>query len=272
MTHRYDPAEYWSSRLSGRFDLVGSGYAALGDRFNRRLYEARVRALENALKSLNREFAGARVLEIGCGTGFYTEYCSRVGVRDYVGLDLTEVSVSRLRERYPGYRFLQADVGLPIRVIDEDFDVVLAADVLFHIIDGRAFTTAIDNAGRWLRPKGLFIVSDVFPEEDARTAPHCLVRGKGTYQTELERNSLRTLRIEPIFVVLQPPLSLPSTGWAWRLYSQSWRIGIPLSRIGVVDMLFPPLLGFLDRWFFLPLFGGSAPNNKWLLAMKEDVA
>lgn len=68
---------YWQERLQQHFDLTGAGHAGLGPRYNAWLYKARLEALERGLISSGRTLKGACVLEAGCGTGFYTEYCLR---------------------------------------------------------------------------------------------------------------------------------------------------------------------------------------------------
>src|SRR5262245_1706679 len=77
----------------------------------------------------------ARVLDVGAGTGFYVDrWLARKA--SVTGVDLTEVSVRNLRERFPAARFIQADIGAPLGppLADEigTFDVVSAFDVLFH--------------------------------------------------------------------------------------------------------------------------------------------
>jgi len=69
----YSMSTYWEEKLRKRFDLTGVGCVVLGPAYNARLYKARQEALEKGLKVVGRTFQGARVLEAGCGTGFYTD-------------------------------------------------------------------------------------------------------------------------------------------------------------------------------------------------------
>ena len=94
-----NPARYWEERLHKQFDLVGVGYNGLGPHYNAIMYEERLVALDHALATLGQSLRGKRVLEVGCGSGFYTAHCQRVGVSDYIGVDLTSVSVRTLQRR-----------------------------------------------------------------------------------------------------------------------------------------------------------------------------
>jgi SAM-dependent methyltransferase len=260
---------YWEERLRRNFDLTGAGCIVLGPCYNTYLYRARVDALERALKKVGYTLQGADVLEAGCGTGFYAEYCLRQQVSAYVGLDITSVSVETLRERYPDFRFIQADISAnEIPETGANFDIVLAADVLFHIIDDAAFERAIRNLCSVLRPGGLLVISDVFPGSTVQIAPHVRLRSLDVYGHNLDQNSARILHIEPIFALLQPPPYIPNASWFWKGYAWFWKYGWRLARWHVGDHLIPSVLAWLDRKLFLPARGKEVPNNKWLLALK----
>jgi ubiquinone/menaquinone biosynthesis C-methylase UbiE len=51
--------------------------------------------------------AGRHVLDVGCGTGFFTEFYLEHGAR-VTGLDITEARSMRLRERFPQAEFVRA--------------------------------------------------------------------------------------------------------------------------------------------------------------------
>lgn len=272
MSEYSNPSAYWETRLSRHFDLTGVGYGALGPHYNARMYQARLQALERALTASGRTLANAHFLEVGCGIGFYTEYARRHGIADYVGLDITSQSISRLREVYPQFRFYQADISCTSIELDEEFDIVLAADVLFHIVDDDAFRRALHNIASRLKPNGLFIVSDVFPPQTLQTSVHVRSRALEDYVACLRPDGVQPLHIEPIFAILQPPPLIPGFPGGWRIYSRLWRYWFRLARWSLIDRLLPDFLSWLDRRFFLPRYGIKAPNTKWLLAMKSDVA
>jgi SAM-dependent methyltransferase len=270
MSSYTDPSAYWEARLSEHFDLPGTGHILLGPEYNGFLYRVRLRALERALRSTGRSLRGARVLEIGCGSGFYTEYCARVQVRDYVGVDITTVSVSSLQGRFPEFRFVRADIAQEELDFRSHFDLVLVADVLFHIVDDRGFARAMRTITSALREGGCLVVSDVFPQATAQTADHVRHRSLRAYERELSKSGLRISRVEPIFAVLQPPAPLPRAAWPWKVATSFWDAGWRAARKNPVNHVLPIVLGWLDRYVLLPFSHRSAPNSKWLLAMKGD--
>src|SRR5258706_15614747 len=95
----YDPKGFWEQRLGEHFDLVGTGETGLSLAYNRACYALRARQLERALGRADVTLGGRRVLDVGCGTGFFTDFYLRRGAL-VTGLDITTASVERLRRRF----------------------------------------------------------------------------------------------------------------------------------------------------------------------------
>ena len=95
------------------------------------LYRRRLKALADA-GVLNGQ---SSLLDVGCGIGQY----ARVGVREYLGIDLEERYIAYARKRHSrqGVSFRCADVAT---LVDETkvFDTVLAVDLLHHLDDAAA--------------------------------------------------------------------------------------------------------------------------------------
>jgi 2-polyprenyl-3-methyl-5-hydroxy-6-metoxy-1,4-benzoquinol methylase len=99
------------------------------------------------------QFAGERVLEIGCGLGTDGAQFARRGA-DYVGVDLTQAAVDLARENFDVRglhgEFLRADAeALPLP--DESFDHVYSFGVIHHTPHPRR---VVDEILRVLRPGG----------------------------------------------------------------------------------------------------------------------
>ena len=87
-----------------------------------------------------------RLLEVGCGSGYYSEVFARLvpGGVIYTGIDYSEAMIARARANYPSTAFEVADATrLPYP--DGTFDIVFNGVSLMHIIDYRA---AIREAAR----------------------------------------------------------------------------------------------------------------------------
>jgi SAM-dependent methyltransferase len=167
MLFRYRPREFWNDLLTESFDLRGVGHFRLSEAENRRMYDAKRAIIDAQLAKHKIEVGPAtKALEIGCGVGYWTEYLSARGVRDYTGNDITPVSVSTLKQRYPQFRFVQGDAG-DIVLPPAQFDLALMIDVTQHITDDVAFARAMRNVWEALAPDGTFLVTFWDPRASA---------------------------------------------------------------------------------------------------------
>jgi SAM-dependent methyltransferase len=154
----YDAARYWGDRFSryGR-SLQGAGHEGLTEAENVEMYD---RAREVFLEVCDREridLVSARVLEIGCGTGYWTRVLHDRGVRQYTGLDITDALFAELAKEYPDYRFVQADVCQD--PIDGTYDLVIMIDVLEHIVEDDKLARALGTIRTVLKPGGVFLAA-----------------------------------------------------------------------------------------------------------------
>ena len=154
----YDPARYWSERLGGfGFSLRGVGNKRLTDAQNELDYRAAAVVLLGLCRDAGVDFAGASVLDVGCGTGFYAEALRRMGVRSYLGVDITDVLFGPLRTKLPGFEFRRLDASR--EELDGLFDLVVMIDVTQHITAEDGFSFAMGNVRRHLAPGGVFVVT-----------------------------------------------------------------------------------------------------------------
>jgi SAM-dependent methyltransferase len=167
MLFRYRPREFWNELLTESFDLRGVGHFRLSEEANRRMYEAKRQIIDAQLERHAVEVdATTRVLEIGCGVGYWTEYFASRGVRDYTGNDITPISVSTLAKRFPQFRFVQGDAG-DIVLPPAYFALAFMIDVTQHITEDVAFGRAMRNVWDALAPGGTFVVTFWDPRASA---------------------------------------------------------------------------------------------------------
>src|SRR5947209_85787 len=115
----YENDRYWSERLEREFTLAGVGHAGVGLAFNRWAYRIRRRVLLRTLSEFKIEVSGARLLELGFGTGFYLDLWRALKVQEVCGFDITEIAVKAAQERFGAgetavWRFAKADIGAPL--------------------------------------------------------------------------------------------------------------------------------------------------------------
>lgn len=99
---------------------------------------------EHVLKFLRPE-PGDKILDVGCGLGFFLNTLARNGVRGW-GMDFSHKSIALAKEMTSGL-FAQGDAQvLPYR--DNSFDKIIFTDVIEHVPDDRAALREIVRIGR----------------------------------------------------------------------------------------------------------------------------
>ena len=92
------------------------------------------RALLRSLAAAGVPLAGARVLDVGCGTGYYLHRLRDYGAGECHGIDLLEERVVEGRERYPRLE-LQVGNAAELPFADGEFDLVTQFTCLSSILD-----------------------------------------------------------------------------------------------------------------------------------------
>ena len=96
----------------------------------------------------------ARVLDLGCGTGYGTAELAR-RASEAVGVDVAADAIAYASEHYRGARFVEAP-ATQTELGDESFDLVTSFELIEHLPDWRPL---LAEAKRVLHPTGLFVVS-----------------------------------------------------------------------------------------------------------------
>jgi SAM-dependent methyltransferase len=116
-------------------------------------YVGRRRLVFDWLERALPEYPTARVLDIGCGTGFNLQALRALGLNGTIGLDISDRALTFCRGRGL-HALVRGDAARP-PFCPESFDIVLALDLIEHIEDDRA---ALDGLLRILRPGGRLIL------------------------------------------------------------------------------------------------------------------
>lgn len=99
--------------------------------------------------------AGARVADLGCGSGAFTQLLAQMGY-DCIGLDLSAKLLAIGRRKYPQLRFTAGDIEqLPFA--DASLDGILLSGVVHHLPDP---SRCAGEVFRVLRPGGRFVAFD----------------------------------------------------------------------------------------------------------------
>lgn len=115
--------------------------------------ENKIRAPWMANELQQRLSAPVKVLDVGCGGGFLSNYLAKMG-HEVTGIDLSSSSLeaARQNDKTKTVNYLHANAyDLPFP--DRSFDAVSAMDILEHVENPDRL---IQEAARVLRPGGLF--------------------------------------------------------------------------------------------------------------------
>jgi SAM-dependent methyltransferase len=113
--------------------------------------KARLAAIGRTMGQL--KLRGAKILEVGCGTGWLSTKLSESG--EVTACDLGSNIIETAQRNYPHIKFLSGDIqtlDLPTNY----FDLLVSSEVLSHVPDQAAF---IRRLAELLKPGGLLILT-----------------------------------------------------------------------------------------------------------------
>lgn len=108
-----------------------------------------------AILSLLPDVNSLKVLDAGCGTGYFCE-CFWAAGANVTALDITPEMVARTRSRVPSAKAMQADLAKPLPLEAEQFDLVFSSLTLQYVEDWQGTFTEF---ARVLKPAGRLIFS-----------------------------------------------------------------------------------------------------------------
>jgi SAM-dependent methyltransferase len=120
-----------------------------------------------SIKQLIGDISGARVLDLGCGSGKYSLWFAELGAQ-VTGLDLSQTMITlaqdKARERNVQADFRVADIreGLPVR--KDEFDLVFTGTALHYVED---IDAAMKQVARGMKPEARFVASVLHPMSTA---------------------------------------------------------------------------------------------------------
>jgi ubiquinone/menaquinone biosynthesis C-methylase UbiE len=142
--------------LDERKRTVRDGYDTLAPRFAAWAKAIEGDPWERFLAELaSRLDDGARVLDLGCGSGVKTRRLA--GRFDVLGVDLSEEQLTLARLGVPEATFQQGDFA-ELNLTEASFDAVTAFYSITHV-PREEHSALFGKIARWLRPGGLFLAS-----------------------------------------------------------------------------------------------------------------
>jgi SAM-dependent methyltransferase len=198
---------FWDDRLRRHWGPDGVGSVWLGRAFNVWRYRVRRYVFRRLIRRLGFDTASLRVLDVGCGTGFYLEQWQALGAVSIAGLDISDWVVDQMARAYPGASFFRADISAAECPLPANrFDVISALDILIHIVDDAAYGRALLNIHSALKPGGHLICSDSFfhgPEK--QDGDYWKGRSLAAVEEAMRAASFEVVCRVPVAVLMSPP-------------------------------------------------------------------
>ena len=134
-----------------------------------------------------KPFNGAKILDIGCGTGQMLKLINENFSVSCTGFDINARYVNYAKQKNNSGNFFCADITNTI-TIENDFDIVIASDILHHL-NNTDVMNLIEVAKKSLKPNGHFIAVDPIKTEQQNTVEKYLMKNdRGKYIRAKEEN------------------------------------------------------------------------------------
>ena len=154
------------------------------------------------------ELGALKILEIGCGSGFWIRQFIQWGAKpeNLAGVDVLPQRIGEARRLCPAAAAINCQNGAQLSFAEDSFDLVIASTVFSSILDSDARRRVAAEMLRVLRPAGAIVWYDFFRDNPANRD----VRG------------VRKREIQRLFP-------------GWRLFAERVTLAPPIAR-GLVDL------------------------------------
>lgn len=156
--HGYKAERFWAERFERHGgSLRGPGHEGWSEDRNARAYEVAKVQMNEILDRHGIAGPTFSAIEIGPGTGVWTELLQSRGLVHVVAQDITDARFAELRERFAGYTFIKDDATERFPV--EPVDLILVLDVIEHVVEPERLLRLLHLAEDRLRTDGLLLLS-----------------------------------------------------------------------------------------------------------------
>ncbi|MDL2341613.1 MAG: class I SAM-dependent methyltransferase [Patescibacteria group bacterium] len=112
----------------------------------------RLRIVETYIKKISNDRKDIKILNVGCGTGGTISLLEKYGRVENV--DISDDAIAFMRQN--GFKNVSKVTGIELPYNDNEFDIIVALDVLEHIEDD---SKALNEWRRVLKPRGNILIT-----------------------------------------------------------------------------------------------------------------
>jgi SAM-dependent methyltransferase len=182
--------EFWDARHRARGPLRSGGDLSFDQPTNEILYALRLGRLIDVLGDVSSVTAPLRMLDAGCGKGYYTRAMASFGHR-VDGIDASEYAIEYCRVHAVGGEMYEVSTVAAWRP-PYLYDVVFSIDVLFHVMDDALWEDSVCNLGSLLRWGGRLVLADHDDEHDRVWGDYQKTRAPARYRDVLSPSGFRS--------------------------------------------------------------------------------
>ncbi|MFG3689984.1 class I SAM-dependent methyltransferase [Micromonospora sp. NPDC047740] len=182
-------AAYWNRRHLTEGYLRSGGDMSYDEGTNRMFYILRLGLLLDIIGHNADPVAPLYLLDAGCGKGWFSRQLAQFG-HQVDGIDASESAIAYCRDRGGPARFHVS----PLSQWRSPwfYDVVLAVDVLFHVLADDEWERSVRNLASLVGLGGRLVVSDWGEPDDRVYGDYQVVRGTNRYLPLLSECGLRS--------------------------------------------------------------------------------
>lgn len=260
----FNAEQYWETRLRKNFSAVGVGNQRMGKQYNEWLYRIRKYIFPKLIRKNNLDVRDKTVLDVGSGTGFYIDRWKELQAAAITGMDITQIAVEKLTQKYPDIPFIRADIGgeLVPPLAGQQFDIISCIDVLYHIMDDEHYARAIRNIYSLLKPGGVLLFSENFLHHTKARGPSQTNRSLREIETLVTEAGFQIQGRYPMFIIMAYPVDTRSRFWKL--------LWLAIFGIGTINEVFGFIFGailFPIEVLLLALFKES-PTSEMMVCKK----
>jgi len=146
-------------------------YDNIADKYSETISLMRKYAIDPSFFKLLRNVKGKTVLDLACGSGYFSRKIKKLGASKVVGIDISkkmiEFAIKEEKKNPLGIKYVCQNVSKMPKI--GEFDIVVGSYLLHYSKTRKELKAMIENVTKNLKPNGRFIALNNNPENPLRS-------------------------------------------------------------------------------------------------------